>query len=79
KKAILCNGMAINATHNLVVTLQHLRHPDQARALWIDTLCINHSGNIKVKPGPNPVRRTILRSNFSKLLRACTSASMYLL
>ncbi|KAI0964793.1 heterokaryon incompatibility protein-domain-containing protein [Xylaria arbuscula] len=30
-------------TQNLVTALRHLRHPDEARILWIDAICIDQS------------------------------------
>lgn len=37
----------MDATENLVIALQHLRHPDHGGVLWIDALCINQTDNVE--------------------------------
>jgi hypothetical protein len=39
---IYLNGTRYNVTKNLYAALQHMRHPEEGRLLWIDALCINH-------------------------------------
>lgn len=40
-KAIRCNGQDFAVTENLHDALLRLRHPRQARLLWVDAVCIN--------------------------------------
>lgn len=37
----------LQVTRNLKTALQHLRHPDQERVMWIDALCINQSNDVE--------------------------------
>ncbi len=43
KQEILCNGASLRITFNLYWALRRLRHPDRARILWADAICINQS------------------------------------
>jgi hypothetical protein len=40
-KDIVCNGRRLAVTTNLYTALQHLRHSNAPRVLWIDAICIN--------------------------------------
>ncbi|KAG6362253.1 hypothetical protein INS49_010483 [Diaporthe citri] len=37
----------LQVTRNLKTALQHLRHPDQERVMWVDALCINQSDDVE--------------------------------
>ncbi|KAK4159411.1 heterokaryon incompatibility protein-domain-containing protein [Cladorrhinum sp. PSN259] len=43
KLPITCSGLSMLVTTNLHSALQHLRHEDQPRVLWVDALCINQA------------------------------------
>jgi hypothetical protein len=38
---VIVNDWPLEITQNLNLALRHLRHPEQARVMWIDALCIN--------------------------------------
>lgn len=45
-ESIIVDGYYLNVTSHLYVALQHLRHQDEDRILWIDAICIDQ-GNVK--------------------------------
>ncbi|PTB35596.1 uncharacterized protein TrAFT101_009362 [Trichoderma asperellum] len=45
-ESIIVDGYCLNVTSHLYVALQHLRHQDEDRILWIDAICIDQ-GNVK--------------------------------
>ncbi|EON68047.1 hypothetical protein W97_07195 [Coniosporium apollinis CBS 100218] len=42
-RTITLNGHAYQVTSNLYSALQHLRHADKERRIWVDAVCINQS------------------------------------
>jgi hypothetical protein len=40
-RCVACSNKPVEVTINLYAALQHIRHLDKARALWVDALCIN--------------------------------------
>ncbi len=42
---LFCNNSAIKITQSLFDALIHLRHPEAARTLWIDAVCIDQDNN----------------------------------
>src|SRR5436305_6675472 len=45
KKMVLCDGMGMQVTQNLVDVLRSVRHHDRSRQLWADAIYINQSDN----------------------------------
>ncbi|KAF2850889.1 HET-domain-containing protein, partial [Plenodomus tracheiphilus IPT5] len=41
QRSVLCKGKFINITRNLLDALTVFRHPEAARYLWADAICIN--------------------------------------
>jgi hypothetical protein len=39
----LVNGVEVPITQNLDVAFRQLRHPNNSRVLWVDTICINQN------------------------------------
>ncbi|KAH8687097.1 heterokaryon incompatibility protein-domain-containing protein, partial [Tricladium varicosporioides] len=43
RMTIACDDKDIEVTVNCQQALQHIRHPEKARTLWVDAICINQS------------------------------------
>jgi hypothetical protein len=41
RRRVLCGESVITITPNLCSALTHLRYPNEARVVWVDTICIN--------------------------------------
>lgn len=44
--AILANGLKLHTTPNLQAAMRRLRHSQENRTFWIDSICINQAGEL---------------------------------
>ncbi|KAK0745587.1 heterokaryon incompatibility, partial [Schizothecium vesticola] len=58
---ILCNGVSLPVTANLMGALQALRQEDKPRRVWVDAICINQ-GSIPERNQQVAVMRDIYRN-----------------
>ncbi|KAI0972205.1 heterokaryon incompatibility protein-domain-containing protein [Xylaria arbuscula] len=47
ERSVYVDGFQFSVTENLAQALEHLRHPDRNRLLWVDAICINQHRDIE--------------------------------